>query len=286
MTPSISTELQFLTRPAGRISYTVTGVGPLIVAVPGMGDLRDSYRDLAGPLVDAGFRVAVMDLRGHGDSDTTFREHGDIATAGDILALIDELGGPAVVAGNSMAGSAALMAAADRPDAVAGLVLLSPFLRESASPTAQVLYRVMFSALFARPWGAAVWAGYYANTLNRGAKAGWLPEHVIAITASMKHPARLASFRHLTQQLDHSVVEPRLPEVVAPSLTVIGSIDPDYKKPATELATIADILGGETLLVDGAAHYPHMARADIVTPRVLAFVEGLRDGSGWRSPRA
>ncbi len=67
-----NTTTQYLDRGEGRIAYDVTGSGPLVVAVPGMGDLRSSYRHLAPALVDAGFRVATMDLRGHGDSDTTF----------------------------------------------------------------------------------------------------------------------------------------------------------------------------------------------------------------------
>ncbi len=54
--------------------------GPLVVAVPGMGDLRSTYDDVVPALVDAGYRVVVADLRGHGDSDTTFRTHGDDAT--------------------------------------------------------------------------------------------------------------------------------------------------------------------------------------------------------------
>jgi pimeloyl-ACP methyl ester carboxylesterase len=195
MTPSISTELQYLERPQGRLSYTVTGVGPLMVAVQGMGDLRSSYVEPEGPLVDAGFRVAVLDLRGHGDADTTFTEHGDEATAGDILALIDELGTPAVIVGNSMAGSAALIAAADRPDAVAGLVLLSPFLRQPGSRASLVLSRLMYRVLFARPWGAGLWTNYYAKTLNRGVRGPRLAEHVAEISASMSAPARLASFR-------------------------------------------------------------------------------------------
>lgn len=290
MTPSISSELHYLARPEGRLSYTVTGVGPLVVAVPGMGDLRDSYRELVGPLVEAGYRVAVLDLRGHGDSDTSFRVHGDLATASDIVALVDELGGPAVVIGNSMAGSSALIAASERPDAVAGLVLLSPFLRQG-SRLALAVTRVLFRVLFARPWGAAAWTGYYAKTLNRGTAAPWLPEHVAAIGASMREPGRLRSFRQLTAQLDHSVVAPRLPDVVAPSLVVIGSVDPDYRDPAAELARDAESLGGEaggnqTLLVEGAAHYPHAARPEIVTPRVLAFVDGLRAGSAWLAPHA
>ena len=284
MTTSNASDLRFLARPDGRLSYTVSGAGPLIVAVPSMGDLRDSYRELSGPLVDAGFRVAVMDLGGHGDSDTTFHRFGDQVTADDILALIDELGGPAVIIGNSLAGSAAPLADAARPDAVAGMVLLSPFLREGASAAALVMARIAYRVLFARPWGAAMWANYYVKTLNRGTAAPWLGEHAAALRASMREPGRLRSFRELAIQLDHSAVEPRLPEVTAPSLTIIGSRDPDFRDPAAELAFAADALHGETLLVEDAAHYPHAARPEIVTPRVLAFVEGLREGAGWRAP--
>ncbi|MEP6843338.1 MAG: alpha/beta hydrolase [Pseudolysinimonas sp.] len=282
MTTSITSELRYLTRPDGRLAYSVMGAGPLIVAVPGMGDLRDSYRELTGPLVEAGFRVAVMDLGGHGDSDTSFRRFGDQVAADDILALIAELGGPAVVMGTSMAGSAALLADADRPDAVAGLVLLSPFLREGSSRAALALARILFRVMFASPWGAAMWANYYRKTLNRGTAAAWLGEHAAAIATSMREPGRLRSFRELAIQLDHRGVETRLPEVTAPSLTIMGSRDPDYRDPAAELAFAARALGGETVLVDDVAHYPHAARPEIVTPRVLDFVGGLRSGREWR----
>ena len=67
----------YLDRGEGRIAYDMTGTGPLVVAVPGMGDLRSTYRHLAPALVEAGFRVATMDLRGHGDSDATFSRYDD-----------------------------------------------------------------------------------------------------------------------------------------------------------------------------------------------------------------
>src|SRR5450631_944837 len=86
----------YLTRPEGRIGYDVDGDGPLVVLVPGMGDLRASYRFLAPALRAAGYRVASTELRGHGDSDATFSSYGDAETAADVLALIDELGGSAV----------------------------------------------------------------------------------------------------------------------------------------------------------------------------------------------
>lgn len=92
----------YLMRPEGRIGYDTGGDGPLVVLVPGMGDLRAAYRFLAPALREAGYRVACTDLRGHGDSSTTFTSYGDAETAGDV-ALIEELGGPAVIVGSSMA---------------------------------------------------------------------------------------------------------------------------------------------------------------------------------------
>ena len=283
MQTSHATDMRYLARPEGRLSYTVSGDGPLVVAVPGMGDLRGTWRDIVPPLVDAGFRVAVMDLRGHGDADTTFVTHGDLATASDILALIDELGGPALVIGNSMAGSSAVIAAADRPDAVAGLALVSPFLRGGPGGAA---LRLMFRALFARPWGAAMWATYYRSSLSKGSKAAWLGEHVAAIRSSMREPGRLRSLLDLTLSLDHDAVTPRVAEVVAPTLIIVGAGDPDYRDPAGELAWMGEQLHAETVLVDAAAHYAQHQRADVVAPRVLAFAGGLRDGSGWRMPHA
>src|SRR5512140_2172703 len=78
---------RFLDRPGGRIAYDLAGAGPLIVCTPGMGDLRSSYRFLAPALVAAGYRVATMDLRGHGDSDPTFAECDDVAAGTDVVAL-------------------------------------------------------------------------------------------------------------------------------------------------------------------------------------------------------
>src|SRR4051794_36678600 len=105
----MTTTVHHLQRPEGRIAYTVDGPAqaPLVVLVPGMGDLRSTWRELVGPLLESGHRVAVMDLRGHGDSDTTFTTHGDVVTGQDVLALVEHLGGPAVLGGNSMGASAA-----------------------------------------------------------------------------------------------------------------------------------------------------------------------------------
>ena len=96
-----------------------------------MGELRSVYRFTVPALVAAGYRVATMDLRGHGDSDATFGRYDDVAAGGDVVALVEHLGGPAVVIGSSMGAGAAAWAAAERRDLVTGLVLWA---RSCATP--------------------------------------------------------------------------------------------------------------------------------------------------------
>lgn len=274
----MTSTVSFLTRPlsgaggaTGRVAYELRGEGPLVVTAPGMGDLRSADTALADALVADGFRVATLELRGHGDSDAGFAELGDPATASDLIALVEELGGPAVLVGTSMSASSALLAAAERPELVRGLVLLSPFVRNAPGPAWPM--RLMFQVLFARPWGAAAWTAYYRSALNKGAAPADHEAHVAEIRAWLRRPGRLAEFRRLTAVLDHAPVAARLGEVRAPALAVIGALDPDYRDPAAELAHIAEVLpGARTLLVDEAAHYPHRQRPDVVLPAVRSFV--------------
>ncbi len=286
MQMSIAPGVHHLGRPGGRIAFTDTGSGPLIVAVPGMGDLRSVYDGLVTDLVGRGFRVVVTDVRGHGDSDMGFAEQGDAATASDLVALLESLGEPALLIGNSFSGSAAVLAAADRPDLVAGLVLLSPFLREPASAGRLRMNRLLFRLLFARPWGVAFWTRYYAGTLNRGTEPAGLEAHVAEIAAALREPGRLAAFRRLTVQLDHSVVEPRVSAVRAPALIAVGALDPDYADPAAELRWMGERLSAQTLLVPDAAHYAHAQRPDLVLPAIAAFADGIREGASWQVTRA
>lgn len=253
-----------------RLAYDVRGDGPLVITVPGMGDLRSADRALADALVADGFRVATMDLRGHGDSDGGFRDLGDAATASDMLALAAHLGGPAVLVGTSMSASAAILAAIEGPDAVAGLALISPFVRDGGGDPR--FARLLFRTLFARPWGAAAWTAYYRGPLNRGTAPADLDAHAREIRRSLADPARLAELRRLMLGLSHQIVADRVAELRTPALAIVGALDPDYADPAAELAHIAEVTGARPLLVDEASHYPHRQRPDVVLPALRAFV--------------
>lgn len=258
-----------LPREEGRIAYDVTGSGPLVVCVPGMGELRSSFRHNVQQWVAAGYRVATMDLRGHGDSDTTFTRYDDEAAGADVLALVEELGGPAVVVGNSMGAGAAVWAAAERPDLVAGLVLVGPFVRNA--PMNPVMAWV-FRAAMAGPWAPAAWHAYLPS-LYPGTKPADFSEHRAAIRASMRRPGYAKAFR-TTTRTDHSPAEARLPQVQAPALVVMGTADPDFSDAVAEADWVVAHLGdAERLLVDGAGHYPQAEAPEQVNTAVVAFLD-------------
>lgn len=251
-----------------RIAYTDTGAGPVVLLSPGMGDLRESYRALIPALVSAGYRAIAIDLRGHGDSDVRFDSYGDAETADDLITVLDAIGAErATVVGNSMSAGAAVITAAEHPDRIDAIVLSGPFVRP---PTTPVALRVLFRLMTARPWAAAVWNAYLPS-LFAGTKPADFAAYRGRVVAALRRPGRARAFS-LTTHVDHAVAEARLDEVRAPSLVVMGELDPDFPKPADEAAWIGDRLGSEVLLVPDAGHYPHAQRPDLVTPAVLAFL--------------
>jgi pimeloyl-ACP methyl ester carboxylesterase len=266
-TTTAAAATQFLERPEGRIAYDVTGEGPLVLCLPGMGELRSVYRFTVPALVAAGFRVATMDLRGHGDSDVTFRSYDDVAAGEDALALIAHLGGPAVLLGSSMGAAAAVWAAAERPDAVAGLALIGPFVRDV--PTNRLLawaFRLGMSG----PWARRVWTSYLPK-LSPGRRPEDFEAHRAEVDAALRRPGHRTAFS-ATTRTSHAAAEARLAEVVTPTLVVMGERDPDFPDPAAEARLIAARLAGGVLLVPEGGHYPHAECPELVNPALVDFL--------------
>lgn len=259
----------FLRRPEGRLAYDLDGEGPLVVCLPGMGELRSSYRHLTPLLVDAGFRVATVDLRGHGDSDATFSAYDDVALASDTLALIDELGGPAYLLGNSMGAGASVIAAADRPEAIQGLVLIGPFVR---NPPGGMLGTLMLRLALLRPWGRAAFMWFYSKW-TPGAKPEGYDEHTAAVAENLHRPGHWKAFVR-TSRTSHAPAEARLDEVRAPTIVVMGADDIDWKDPAVEAAWVGQRLDAKVVMVSEVGHYPQAQAPEQVADALVQVAGG------------
>jgi pimeloyl-ACP methyl ester carboxylesterase len=262
-----TSEFATIAREGGTIAYTVAGDGPLVVCIPGMGDIRASYRFLAPALVEAGYRVAVVDLRGHGDSSPAFDRYDNEANAADVEALIVHLGGPAVIVGNSMGAAIGVLLAAKRPELVSGLVLIGPFVRNGElNPVTRAVMNVAIAPAFV----AATWKGYYPS-LNKGTRPADFDEYTREIVAAIKRPGYRRSVSK-TMHTDHASAEAQLPNVHTPTLVVMGELDPDFPSPAAEAAWVGERLDGEVVMIPDAGHYPHSQRPDLVTPAIASFL--------------
>lgn len=256
-----------LDREGGHVAMSVTGEGPLVLHVPGMGESRASFRHLLPGIAAAGYRAAAMDLRGHGDSSVKFDSYDDEAVASDVLAVIEALGGEAVaVVGNSMGAAAAVIAAAERPTAVPRLVLIGPFVRDTGSAAMTLLLRLAL----AKPWGPAVWSSYYASLFGKP-RAADHDAHSREALELLRRPGRWRAFQR-TARTSHAPAEAALPRVTAPTLVIMGDRDKDFPDPAAEARWVADALNGEHVMIPGAGHYPMGEQPDAVLEAMIPFL--------------
>ncbi|KAI9026710.1 Alpha/Beta hydrolase protein [Hyaloraphidium curvatum] len=130
------------------LHYAVLGPadGPLVVFLHGLSGSRHSWLDVAAPLAEKGFRCVLFDMRGHGKSGRAPEKYTTARFAADAAALLDHLGGRAVVAGHSLGAVTAYLAACLRPDAVTQVLLEDPpfWLAEDFAGSG---YKAMFEKL-------------------------------------------------------------------------------------------------------------------------------------------
>lgn len=268
---------QLLELPDGKLAYDDSGNdGPLLIMVPGMGDLRSEYRFVAPQFVAAGYRVVTVDLRGHGESSTGWPEYTVEAVGRDLLALIEHLNaGPAVIVATSFSPGAAVWAAAEKPSAISGLVLVGAFVRDAKTNTLQkAIVRVMLS----NPWRVRTWDMFY-KTLYPSQQPDDFAEYRQQLRDNLGQPGRFDAVKAMGLA-SKSEAENRLGQVQAPSLVVMGSKDPDFHPPEAEAQFIADSLKGQVVMIEGAGHYPHAEMPEKFMPVVQKFLSEVTEQNG------
>ncbi|MBE3009502.1 alpha/beta hydrolase [Microbispora sp. NEAU-D428] len=271
---------EFLKIGEGEIAYDVTGEGPLVVMVPGMGNGRRAYRFLVPALTAAGYRVATMDLRGHGESSLGWDSYTRTDTAADIVALIEHLGGPAVVVGHSFAGGAATIAAAQRPELVSALVEIGPFTRPQKPDLGGLLSNGHYRKGMTRLMGVALlrsiglWKSYLDHAYPGVKPADWA-DYLAALENDLRRPGRMAVVSAMGASAPTDAGA-HLDRIGCPALVVMGTRDLDWTDPRAEADGIVAGMPpglGDVVMIDGAGHYPHAQHPDEVAAAMLTFLK-------------
>jgi pimeloyl-ACP methyl ester carboxylesterase len=260
------------------IAYDLMGEGPLVVLAHGIGDSRHSYRFIAPALAAAGYRVANVDLRGCGESSLGWDGYSRTDIAGDLVALVRHLGGPAVIIGQSISGGAATIAAATAPDVISGVIELAPFTRAQSVDLGGLVRVKRFRSGYVQ----------LALVIVRGRLGNWMKYLDVA------YPTKPADWSTESARIENKLGEPgrmealqamckskptdagaQLANVRCPVLVVEGSLDPDWADPRAEgERIIADLPAGlgELAVIDGAGHYPQAQTPEEVLDLSLPFL--------------
>jgi len=108
------------------IRVTIVGRGEAIICIPSRGRGVEDFRELAGRLAEAGYQVILPQPRGIGGSTGPLENITYHDLAADVAATIKSVvSGPVVVVGHDFGNRIARTLAADHPELVKRLILLS-----------------------------------------------------------------------------------------------------------------------------------------------------------------
>ncbi len=285
--PSVTSLEDFAVGPDGtRLFWERLGDGPPVMLCDGIACDGFIWKYLRPPL-SAAHRVLHWNYRGHGRSGAPVDLHrvGIADHARDLFAVLDAAGVErATLVGHSMGTQVCLEAWRQRPDRVAGLVLMcgsygritrtfhgTDLLVHSLPKVIELIDR--YPALVRTLWSVGpaelfVWVARMAGEVDtlRLRSEDLVPyfEHIATLDPAM-------FFRMLLEAGRHSA-EDALPAVRAPTLVVAA--ERDTFTPVRYAEQMArQIPDAELLMVPGGSHTAPIEQPTLINQRVLDFLE-------------
>jgi pimeloyl-ACP methyl ester carboxylesterase len=264
---------------------------PAVVCLHGAYDHGRMWDGIAPDLAALGYRVVAPDLRGHGDSGRLSSGAAWAAIATDVALLVRELEPPVGLVGHSFGGGQALFVAGVWPELVRWVVNLDGLgpppaalapPEDLAATTAQLLAgaeralarppRVHPSADVMVERRRAVnvrmpdeWLEHLVRHGSRPAEGGlvWKADPLFGVGFP-------AAFDLEALHAEHEVVRCPVLVLTGAEHDTWSEMTPD--EVADRLAHLPDV---RHHVVDGAGHYVHLERPDVVVAEVAAFLRAM-----------
>jgi pimeloyl-ACP methyl ester carboxylesterase len=237
--------------------------GEPLVLVHGYSDSSHSFSQLL-PLLDPGYRVHAIDLRGHGGSDRPADGYGIDSLAADVVSFLDAVGiARADLVGHSLGTLVARRVAETRPDRVDRLVLIgaarAPVNDDVRGLRAEVmeLDETTLSE-FARE--------FQLSTVHTGMPDGFL-DRVVEVSRSMP----LHAWQGVIEGLAVFDDDADLARIAAPTLLLWGQHDAYFGRDEQEWLA-RSIPRARLHIYPDSGHNPHWEIPDIVARDIQAFL--------------
>jgi pimeloyl-ACP methyl ester carboxylesterase len=267
-----------------RVRFLDEGQGPAVVLVHGFASSLETWAPVKPALLDAGFRVLAMDLKGFG---WTGRPEGDYSPeeqARIILELMDRRGVErAAVVGHSYGSSVALALALQAPGRVSRIALYDAWVYEEQLPT-------FFHWARARGIGELLFALYYdQRPADRIALAFYDPETltqslVDEVEQAMERPGTQAAALAAVRGMHYEKLAARYPDIEQPTLLLWGREDRVSSKDVGERLA-RDMPRAELIVYPRCGHFPMIEARRASNRDLLAFLGGEVAGPGVERPK-
>lgn len=256
--------MPFCEREGRRIHYTVTGTGPGVVLVPGLGSGARLFGTLPRRFERAGFTCAAIDPVGLPPSSTG--EWSFAAAADDLLAVARCLPPPVSLVGTSLGGKVALTAAAVAESPVHRLVMLCS--AATASQRSRRVYRYFdLIAEHAPAWLGELTAPFLFGATFHEQKSA-LVDDIVRATAP--GPEAMALMRAQIRELATFDGSDLLRACQVKTLCLAGAED-TLTLPVEVAATAQRLREAEFAVIPGAGHSLLLESAQAFE-RVAAFL--------------
>ncbi len=276
-----------ITRAGVTVAYDVYGEGnrPTVLLLPKWSIVDSGRWKFQVPVLARRHRVITIDGRGNGRSDRPVdpAAYADDEFVADAIAVLDATGTDrAVIAGMSRGGARAAALAARYPERVLGAAMIGPSIRwltpdaperriysftdELETDEGWALYNQHAWRLDYRKFLAFFWNTTFpeahSTKATEDATAWALQTDADVLIATQTAPPLVHSRAEMVALIE---------AIRCPVLLVHGT--GDALIPAHRSEAIADLTGGDLLLIEGGGHAPQLRDPVVVSRALLEFVD-------------